>query len=50
LAIEKFADLPHLEISSARHAADFIDEALALASGGLKNREPYVTVARRFSG
>jgi DNA-binding transcriptional LysR family regulator len=29
LAIEKFADLPHLEISSARHATDFIDEALA---------------------
>jgi hypothetical protein len=22
----------------------------SLASGGLKNREPYVTVARRFSG
>jgi DNA-binding transcriptional LysR family regulator len=29
LAIEEFADLPHLEISSARHATDFIDEALA---------------------
>jgi DNA-binding transcriptional LysR family regulator len=29
LAIETFADLPHLEISSARHATDFIDEALA---------------------
>lgn len=29
LAIEEFAGLPHLEISSARHATDFIDEALA---------------------
>src|SRR6202166_4835624 len=29
LAIETFGDLPHLEISSARHATDFIDEALA---------------------
>jgi DNA-binding transcriptional LysR family regulator len=29
LAIEQFADLPHLEISSARHSTDFIDQALA---------------------
>jgi DNA-binding transcriptional LysR family regulator len=29
LAIEKFAALPHLEISSVRHATDFIDQALA---------------------
>src|SRR6185312_1177588 len=29
LAIEKFAALPHLEISSVHHATDFIDEALA---------------------
>jgi DNA-binding transcriptional LysR family regulator len=29
LTIEKFADLPHLEISSTRHATDFIDGALA---------------------
>jgi DNA-binding transcriptional LysR family regulator len=28
LSIEKFAGLPHLEISSVRHATDFIDEAL----------------------
>jgi DNA-binding transcriptional LysR family regulator len=29
LAIEQFADLPYLEISSARQSTDFIDEALA---------------------
>jgi DNA-binding transcriptional LysR family regulator len=29
LSIETFAALPHLEISSAHHATDFIDEALA---------------------
>lgn len=29
LAIEKFAALPHLEISSVHHASNFIDEALA---------------------
>jgi DNA-binding transcriptional LysR family regulator len=29
LSIEKFATLPHLEISSVHHATDFIDEALA---------------------
>jgi DNA-binding transcriptional LysR family regulator len=29
LSIEKFAALPHLEISSVRHATDFIDDALA---------------------
>jgi DNA-binding transcriptional LysR family regulator len=29
LAIEKFADLPHLETSSAHHATDFIDGVLA---------------------
>lgn len=29
LSIERFAALPQLEISSARYAADFIDEALA---------------------
>jgi DNA-binding transcriptional LysR family regulator len=29
LSIDKFAALPHLEISSVRHATDFIDQALA---------------------
>src|SRR5437867_7904385 len=29
LSIEKFAALPHLEISSVHYAIDFIDEALA---------------------
>jgi hypothetical protein len=29
---------------------NFHRPAHSLASGGLKNREPYVTVARRFSG
>jgi len=29
LSIEKFAVLPHLEISSVHHATDFIDQALA---------------------
>jgi DNA-binding transcriptional LysR family regulator len=29
LSAEKFAGLPHLEISSARHSTDFIDQALA---------------------
>jgi DNA-binding transcriptional LysR family regulator len=29
LSIEKFAALPHLEISSAQHTTDFIDEAIA---------------------
>jgi DNA-binding transcriptional LysR family regulator len=29
LSIEKFAALPHLEISSVHHASEFIDEALA---------------------
>jgi DNA-binding transcriptional LysR family regulator len=29
LSIDRFAALPHLEISSVRHATDFIDQALA---------------------
>lgn len=29
LSIEEFAALPHLEISSARHSTDFVDQALA---------------------
>jgi DNA-binding transcriptional LysR family regulator len=29
LSVEKFAALPHLEISSVQHATDFIDEAIA---------------------
>jgi DNA-binding transcriptional LysR family regulator len=48
LAIEKFADLPHLEISSARHATDFIDEALAKRklSRRVALRAPFLSAVR----
>jgi DNA-binding transcriptional LysR family regulator len=48
LSIEKFADLPHLDISSVLHATDFIDEALARRklSRRITLRAPFLSATR----
>lgn len=48
LTIEKFAALPHLEISSSRHATDFIDAALSRAklSRRITLRAPFLSAVR----
>ncbi len=48
LSIEKFAALPHLEISSVRHSTDFIDKALARQklSRRITLRAPFLSAVR----
>jgi DNA-binding transcriptional LysR family regulator len=48
LSIERFAALPHLEISSVHHATDFIDEALARRklSRRIALRAPFLSAVR----
>jgi DNA-binding transcriptional LysR family regulator len=48
LSIEKFAALPHLDISSVLHATDFIDEALARRklSRRIALRAPFLSATR----
>jgi DNA-binding transcriptional LysR family regulator len=48
LTIEKFAALPHLEISSVRHATNFIDEALAQRklTRRMSLRAPFLSAVR----
>jgi DNA-binding transcriptional LysR family regulator len=48
ISIEKFAGLPHLEISSVHHATDFIDQALARRklSRRIALRAPFLSAVR----
>jgi DNA-binding transcriptional LysR family regulator len=48
LSLEKFAALPHLDISSVLHATDFIDEALARRklSRRIALRAPFLSATR----
>jgi DNA-binding transcriptional LysR family regulator len=48
LSIEEFAALPHLEISSARHSTDFVDQALARSklSRRIALHAPFLSAAR----
>jgi DNA-binding transcriptional LysR family regulator len=48
LSIEKFAALPHLEISSVHHPTDFIDEALARGKlmRRIALRAPFISAVR----